>query len=46
LILPDPLRKTKDLKPSKVLGSDFNETMGQFSPDGQWIAYVSDESGH
>jgi Tol biopolymer transport system component len=43
-ILPDPLRKTKDAMPYKVLGSDFNETMAQFSPDGQWIAYVSDES--
>ena len=23
----------------------FNEVLGQFSPDGHWIAYVSDESG-
>src|SRR5438045_826167 len=25
--------------------SDFNGTQGQFSPDGRWLAYVSDESG-
>lgn len=23
----------------------FNETQGQFSPDGKWVAYTSDESG-
>ena len=28
-----------------VLHGDFNESQGQFSPDGRWIAYVSDESG-
>jgi eukaryotic-like serine/threonine-protein kinase len=27
------------------LHGDFNESQGQFSPDGRWIAYVSDESG-
>ncbi len=27
------------------LRTDFNECQGQFSPDGHWIAYVSDESG-
>jgi eukaryotic-like serine/threonine-protein kinase len=27
-------------------GTEFNETMGRFSPDGRWIAYYSDESGH
>lgn len=25
--------------------TEFNEAQGQFSPDGRWIAYVSDESG-
>jgi Tol biopolymer transport system component len=28
-----------------VLATAFNESAGQFSPDGQWIAYQSDESG-
>lgn len=28
-----------------ILNSHFNETQGVVSPDGQWIAYVSDESG-
>jgi len=27
------------------LQSQFNEQAGAFSPDGRWIAYVSDESG-
>ena len=27
------------------LKSPFNETIGRFSPDGRWVAYVSDESG-
>jgi serine/threonine protein kinase/Tol biopolymer transport system component len=26
--------------------AEFNETGAQFSPDGHWIAYVSNESGH
>jgi hypothetical protein len=25
--------------------TEFNETMGMFSPDGRWLAYISDESG-
>jgi Tol biopolymer transport system component len=29
----------------KAAGSRFNETDGRLSPDGRWIAYVSDESG-
>lgn len=29
----------------KVVSSGFNETDARLSPDGQWIAYVSDESG-
>jgi hypothetical protein len=28
-----------------VVQTEFNERYGQFSPDGRWIAYVSDESG-
>jgi dipeptidyl aminopeptidase/acylaminoacyl peptidase len=32
-------------KPTPLLHSKFNESQGQFSPDGKWIAYVSDESG-
>lgn len=35
-----------DRKPTVYVNSEFNETQGQFSPDGYWIAYVSDESGH
>jgi dipeptidyl aminopeptidase/acylaminoacyl peptidase len=34
-----------DRKPAPVLQSAFNERQAQFSPDGKWIAYVSDESG-
>ena len=32
-------------KPFPVAQSRFNEDEGQFSPDGKWIAYRSDESG-
>jgi eukaryotic-like serine/threonine-protein kinase len=32
-------------KPVPFLHGDFNESQGQFSPDGRWMAYVSDESG-
>jgi serine/threonine protein kinase/Tol biopolymer transport system component len=32
-------------KPSPFLNSQFNEGFGQFSPDGRWIAYNSNESG-
>ncbi len=28
-----------------LLGSKANETNGQISPDGKWVAYASDESG-
>jgi Tol biopolymer transport system component len=34
-----------DRKPIPVLNSAFNETHAQFSPDGRWIAYSSDETG-
>ena len=32
-------------KPIAVATTEFNESQGQFSPDGHWIAYTSDESG-
>jgi Tol biopolymer transport system component len=31
--------------PAPFLATEFNETSPAFSPDGKWIAYVSDESG-
>jgi len=34
-----------DHKPIPFLRTEFNESSGQFSPDGHWIAYISDESG-
>ena len=34
-----------DRKPVPFRRTRFNETQGQFSPDGRWVAYVSDESG-
>ncbi|HEY3124806.1 MAG TPA: hypothetical protein VGK70_12200, partial [Thermoanaerobaculia bacterium] len=34
-----------DGKATPFLQSAFNEVMGRFSPDGRWIAYVSNESG-
>lgn len=34
-----------DRKPRLLLGMQFNEQNGGFSPDGRWIAYSSTESG-
>jgi eukaryotic-like serine/threonine-protein kinase len=34
-----------DRKPFPLFQTEFNEWQAQFSPDGKWIAYVSDESG-
>jgi len=34
-----------DRKSFPFLQTEFNETDSQFSPDGRWIAYSSDESG-
>jgi Tol biopolymer transport system component len=31
--------------PEAFLRTEFNETAGQVSPDGNWIAYTSDEAG-
>ncbi len=34
-----------DRKPMPFLQTPFREVAGQFSPDGKWVAYASDESG-
>jgi Tol biopolymer transport system component len=34
-----------DRKPAPFLVTEFEETHARFSPDGRWVAYVSDESG-
>jgi Tol biopolymer transport system component len=34
-----------DHKPTSSLKTQFSESHGKFSPDGKWMAYVSDESG-
>jgi Tol biopolymer transport system component len=34
-----------DRKPIPYLQTEFNEAHSRFSPDGKWIAYVSDETG-
>jgi serine/threonine protein kinase len=34
-----------DRTPFPYVHGEFNESQGQFSPDGKWMAYVSDESG-
>jgi hypothetical protein len=34
-----------DERPQPVVQSQFREIQGRFSPDVQWIAYVSNESG-
>jgi serine/threonine protein kinase len=44
-VLPDPSGKSGDTKPFPFLQTQFMESQGQFSPDGRWIAYTSNESG-
>jgi Tol biopolymer transport system component len=34
-----------DAKPYPILETEFEEGEGYFSPDGRWVAYVSNESG-
>ena len=36
---------SRDRKPVAFLSGSFNVGQGQFSPDGRWMAYGSDESG-
>jgi serine/threonine protein kinase/Tol biopolymer transport system component len=37
---------TGDRKPFPFAATTYAEQWGQFSPDGNWVAYMSDESGH
>jgi Tol biopolymer transport system component len=39
------LPMTGDRKPFPVVQTEFEERDGQFSPDGKWLAYQSNESG-
>jgi eukaryotic-like serine/threonine-protein kinase len=39
------LPMTGERKPSRWLSTPFAESNGQFSPDGRWVAYQSNESG-
>jgi serine/threonine protein kinase/Tol biopolymer transport system component len=39
------LPMTGDRKPFAVANAPFEELEGQFSPDGRWVAYQSNESG-
>jgi serine/threonine protein kinase len=34
-----------DRQPAPMFGSEFEELQAQFSPDGRWVSYTSDESG-
>jgi hypothetical protein len=44
-ILPDPLGPPGTAKPYSLLQSQSSEQNAQFSPDGHWIAYQSNETG-
>jgi serine/threonine protein kinase len=43
--LPNPLGPPGKAKPYRFPGTEFSEDSGQFSPDGRWVAYESNESG-
>src|SRR5262249_716558 len=40
-----PVTGSVDAKPYPVVRTKANEIAGTLSPDGRWLAYVSDESG-
>ena len=44
-VLPASPSTPPGSKPVPYLQEPYNERQGQFSPDGRWIAYSSDESG-
>jgi Tol biopolymer transport system component len=39
------MRLDGDRRPQPLIASDADEREARFSPDGQWLAYVSDETG-
>jgi Tol biopolymer transport system component len=43
-VLPDPGHPAPASKPYALIASPSNESDAQFSPDGRWIAYTSNES--
>jgi Tol biopolymer transport system component len=40
------LLSLSDRRVTPFLQTQFNDRQAMFSPDGQWVAYTSDESGH
>src|SRR6202035_3962647 len=44
-VLPVAAGTPPGSKPTPYLQGPYNEQQGQFSPDGRWIAYSSDETG-
>jgi dipeptidyl aminopeptidase/acylaminoacyl peptidase len=44
-VLPTPSKSAGSAEPAPYLHTQFRERQGQFSPDGRWVAYVSDEAG-
>ena len=42
--LPDPRGASSGARPFPVIATQFVEQQAQFSPDGRWIAYTSNES--
>ena len=43
--LPLAGNATQDVQPVAFLQNEWNESFGQIAPNGQWIAYLSDETG-
>jgi Tol biopolymer transport system component/predicted Ser/Thr protein kinase len=43
-VLPEPGRAAADAKPYPLFTTPFDEDDAQFSPDGRWIVYSSNES--
>jgi Tol biopolymer transport system component/tRNA A-37 threonylcarbamoyl transferase component Bud32 len=45
-VLPNPLGAAGESKPYPFLQTAADESEAQLSPDGRWVAYTSNESGH
>src|SRR5262245_25395480 len=41
-----PVTGSGQKEPFPIVHTDVNETAGALSPDGRWLAYASDETGH